>query len=448
MAASFSNVISAQALQSGDDQAAEFQQKLGSVRIKWEKYEATDRIADQLRVLQFDNSAVNAAVLIGNVGLLRALVEATSSLDGNALRWVLTVLCEALRADSSAFHACEQALYQRMNFYESLMMVVSKEKPDSYSADKAAWLLSAVMAQVPSMFDVDKHVGRLLEKLTEESGPFSSYGFLDAVTNLLKADSYRKAVWANRRVKDCILKVDPKKDSVPVLYKSLFAIWMLSFDDEIAAGLKDFEVAEIVKDTLNHSRVEKVVRICLILLKNFLANKVLCEEIADASMLEAVQQLEVEKWRDLELYDDIRETAQQINVQVQEMTNFDRYMRELASGKLKWGPLHEGKFWAENINKFELNNFQPVKDLFNLMNKSKPIACPTTMAVACRDIGEFVTLHPLGKQKVAELHIKELVMHLMQEHEHDSAYREVRREALLCCQKIMLNKWQDLDKAN
>jgi hypothetical protein len=28
----------------------------------------------------------------------------------------------------------------------------------------------------------------------------------------------------------------------------------------------------------------------------------------------------------------------------------------------------------------------------------------------------------------------------------DTYYREVRREALLCCQKIMLNKWQDMEK--
>ena len=34
----------------------------------------------------------------------------------------------------------------------------------------------------------------------------------------------------------------------------------------------------------------------------------------------------------------------------------------------------------------------------------------TTLAVACHDLGEFVTLHPLGKKKVAQLQVKEKAM--------------------------------------
>jgi len=65
------------------------------------------------------------------------------------------------------------------------------------------------------------------------------------------------------------------------------------------------------------------------------------------------------------------------------------------------------------------------------------------LAVACHDLGEFVAMHPLGKKKVAQLNIKEQVMELMGS--TDPSYREVRREALLCCQKLMLNKWQEMD---
>jgi len=67
---------------------------------------------------------------------------------------------------------------------------------------------------------------------------------------------------------------------------------------------------------------------------------------------------------------------------------------------------------------------------------------PTTLAVACHDIGEFVSLHPLGKKQAGRLGVKERVMELMASPDQDK--RDVRREALLCCQKIMLNKWQDV----
>jgi len=45
-----------------------------------------------------------------------------------------------------------------------------------------------------------------------------------------------------------------------------------------------------------------------------------------------------------------------------------------------------------------------------------------------------------------KLGVKERVMMLMSSNDPDK--REVRREALLCCQKIMLNKWQEVASAD
>merc|ERR1712176_1721414 len=108
-------------------------------------------------------------------------------------------------------------------------------------------------------------------------------------------------------------------------------------------------------------------------------------------------QLEYEKWRDAELYDDIRDMSAQIQTRVQEMSNFDRYERELREGRLKWGFIHSSKFWAENVLKFEQNDWRALKLLAALLYSDDP----TTLAVACPDLGEFVTLHPLGKRQIA-----------------------------------------------
>lgn len=51
-------------------------------------------------------------------------------------------------------------------------------------------------------------------------------------------------------------------------------------------------------------------------------------------------------------------------------------------------------------------------------------------------------MHPLGKKQIADLGVKDRVMKLMSS--SAPTYKEVRREALLCCQKIMLHKWQDV----
>merc|ERR1712039_1062781 len=191
-----------------------------------------------------------------------------------------------------------------------------------------------------------------------------------------------------------------------------------------------------MKAILIHSRTEKVVRLTLTVLKNFLTNKGISEEIAEEGLLDAVQNLEYEKWRDAELYEEIRDTSQLIAQKVQEISNFDRYERELQTGKLKWGFVHSSKFWTENVNKFETNDFRAIKQLAALLNDMR--TDKTTLAVACHDLGEFVTLHPLGKKKLSQLQVKERVMELMSSTSADD--REVRREALLCCQKMMLNK--------
>ena len=114
-----------------------------------------------------------------------------------------------------------------------------------------------------------------------------------------------------------------------------------------------------IKEIISTVRVEKVVRISLIALKALLKNKEVCEEVVIAGVYDAVSNLEFEKWRDAELYDEIRDMGLQIANYVHELSSFDRYERELQSGQLRWGFLHTSKFWGENVAKllFGYENF-------------------------------------------------------------------------------------------
>merc|ERR1712187_16980 len=159
------------------------------------------------------------------------------------------------------------------------------------------------------------------------------------------------------------------------------------------------------------------------------------------NMLDAVRNLEYEKWRDAEFYDDINEMVQMIGAQVQEISNFERYEKDLNSGKLTWGFIHTPKFFGENIMKFEQNDFRALQKLKAILISRE--SDPTSLAVACHDIGEFVALHPIGKKKVTQMELKEPIMELMTANLPE--LREARREALLCCQKIMLNKWMEVE---
>lgn len=411
----------------------------------WSKFSAT-KDAALLSLLKLRENATesNKAACLANPTLLHLCMVALQVDDDAALSYVLTVLYNMLREDSSCYKIFEDAVKTGTDM-TPLCDLLKRQRLSKYVADKSAWVLSAVMAHQSRSFDMGK-VSDFVKAV--DGSACSELGKVEAFVNLLKSADYRVAIFKQHPavVATIFSKMEPTAPSA-ILYKSMFALWMLSFSDEIVSGMKGGElmigleanVIKKLKEILLSCRVEKVIRLSLTVLKNLLGNKALCEEIVKEGLLEPVQALEYEKWRDAELYEEIPSVVSKINAEVKDLSSFDRYEDELKSGVLSWGYLHTSKFWAENITKFETGEFRAIHTLARCLESSDP----KTLAVACHDIGEFVSLHPAGKKVVAGMpDVKSKVMTLMADDSKD--YREVRREALLCCQKIMLNKWQDL----
>jgi hypothetical protein len=175
----------------------------------------------------------------------------------------------------------------------------------------------------------------------------SSKGMVDAVAHLLKNDDFRQIVWGGRGVKELILKVQQGPPS-PIVNKSIVCVWLLSFEGDILKEFEKFDAATKLQDVFQASRVEKVIRISLAALRNCLKNQSLATDIVEQGTLEALQQLEYEEWRDAELYDDIQDMCSQLGTRVSELSNFDRYEKELSTGNPQWGFIHSEKFWNES----------------------------------------------------------------------------------------------------
>lgn len=52
------------------------------------------------------------------------------------------------------------------------------------------------------------------------------------------------------------------------------------------------------------------------------------------------------------------------------------------------------QFWRENVGLFEERDFQILRVLLKLLESSRQ---PRTLAVACHDLGQFITYYPAGK---------------------------------------------------
>jgi V-type H+-transporting ATPase subunit H len=70
------------------------------------------------------------------------------------------------------------------------------------------------------------------------------------------------------------------------------------------------------------------------------------------------------------------------------------YTKEVESGKLYWSQVHKEKFWRENVNRFEENDFSLVISLIKFLDSLDV----ETVAVACYDLGEFCRFYQGGKK--------------------------------------------------
>lgn len=116
-------------------------------------------------------------------------------------------------------------------------------------------------------------------------------------------------------------------------------------------------------------------------------------------------------------------------------SSYEKYLKELETEKLTFGPCHTAKFWKEHIKKTENNNFQVIEKLISLLDSEDE----TTQAVACFDLGEFSRLHPFSKTILENFDGKTKLMKMI-----EIENPIVKENALVAIQKLMINNWQIL----
>jgi V-type H+-transporting ATPase subunit H len=356
-------------------------------------------------------------------------------------KYMFTVLVEVCRENTSNYDKFTAAL-PSVPMVDKMLNALKSSSTESYTADKIGYFLTALMAHEPDYFgdasgsdeDAAEYEARM-EKVLQTtrvvmSSTASQLGKLEALSNLLKVAGFRKAVVSCQSAVLTLTSVNGKAPSA-CLYRAAFCYWLLSGSPSVLG--RGEELAERLREFLTESRSEKVIRVCLLALKNYLMDKTMCGFIVEAGTLPAVQQLEYEKWRDVELYAEIKDVAALISSEQSTHSNYDRYVRELESGAMKPGSVHSERFWLDNVKKFEADNFSAIRRLVAYI--ADPNVDPTTLCLAIRDLGEFARLHPFGKMVIQKVNAKPPVMHRMQ-----NQNREVAREALLCVQKMMLTQ--------
>lgn len=185
---------------------------------------------------------------------------------------------------------------------------------------------------------------------------------------------------------------------------------------------------------------EKVVRICLVSLKNLFeyARKEFADDIIGVGLPRLLQTLSQRKFKDDDVTNDITALQDGLSVMIKELSSFDVYLKEVSSGRLSRSPVHSEDFFRENHNKFQQLGYTPVKQLCELLDSKDEV----TTEMAAFDLGEFARFHPDGKRIIQKLNAKSRLMLLMS---HPN--KTIAKQALLAVQKLMVTNWEGLNKA-
>eukprot|EP00249_Psilotum_nudum_P006869 c20124_g1_i1 orf=272-1705(+) len=219
---------------------------------------------------------------------------------------------------------------------------------------------------------------------------------------------------------------------IQLLYEATLCMWLLSFFEAAVDAIASTRILPRLLDVLKTTTKEKVVRVTVLTIKNLISKGVLASQMVELGLPKIVQSLKLQAWSDEDLTEALASLEESLKGSVKKLSSFDKYKQEVLSGNLDWTSMHKDPgFWSENILKFEDNNFQVLRILLTILDTSKE---PKTLSIACYDIAHFIQNHPSGRGIVLDLKGKDRVMSLMN-HEN----QDVRKEALICAQKLLLS---------
>jgi len=262
---------------------------------------------------------------------------------------------------------------------------------------------------------------------------------------LLRIDSYRLAFVSVDGVAT-LVSVLSGRVNFQIQYQLAFCLWVTSFNPDLATRLNKFGVIPILADILSDAQKEKVSRIILAVFRNLIekptepeVKKENCISLVQCKVMKQLELLEQRKFDDEDIQEDITFLTERMTASVQDLSSYDEYVTEVRAGRLEWSPVHRSeKFWRENAAKFNDKNYELLKLLLALLETSKD---PLVLSVACFDLGEYVRHYQRGKHVLEQLGGKTMVMALLG---HDDP--NVRYEALLAVQKLMVHNWEYLGK--
>lgn len=431
------------------------QQQVGEIRntvIKWQSYVKSQMISQE--DYEFI-SAYDSADAAGREKILKEQRAQCAKTFLNLLahvskdqtiQYILIMIDDMLQEDRSRVDIfLEHAAKKKESVWGPFLNMLNR--PDGFIENMTSRIIAKMACYAPDKMDSSDlkfYLTWLKDQLKANSDDYMQ-SVARCLQMLLRIDEYRFAFVSVDGI-STLLSVLSSRANFQVQYQLIFCLWVLTYNTMLAEKMNKFNVIPILADILSDSVKEKVTRIILAVFRNLIEKpedgqvaKEHCIAMVQCKVLKQLSLLEQRKFDDEDIQADILFLNEKLQASVQDLSSFDEYGTEVKSGRLEWSPVHKSaKFWRENASRLNEKNHELLRILIHLLESSKD---PLVLSVASFDIGEYVRHYPRGKNVIEQLGGKQLVMQLLS-HEDPN----VRYEALLAVQKLMVHNWEYLGK--
>ncbi|GAV05740.1 hypothetical protein RvY_15821 [Ramazzottius varieornatus] len=362
------------------------------------------------------------------------------------VQYLLTMIDDILQEDRSRvdiFH--DYAHRENTTVWRLFLPLVNRQDP--FIVNQAGRIIAKLACWSNELMegaDLHFYLAFLKEQLRMPNNEYKQ-ATARCLQMLLRVDEYRQAFSSVDGV-TTLLNALSTSSNFQIQYQLVFCLWCMTFNPDLAERMNKYNVIPVLAAVLQDSQKEKVFRIILATFRNLLEKpedlQVVQENavaMVHGKVLKNLSLLQTRKFDDQDILDDITYLDEKLQASVQDLSSFDEYVSELKSGRLEWSPVHKSeRFWRENAHSFNDKNYEILKILVRLLEISKD---PLILSVAVHDIGEYVRCYPRGKSVIEQIGGKQLAMTLLT---HEDA--NVRYQALLAVQKMMVQNWEYLGK--
>jgi len=428
-------------------------QEVRNQRINWQSYLQSQMIAkeDFEFISRFDGADANTrAGLIQQdpLQLPKTFMNLLSQISKDStIQYLLTLLDDLLQEDKSRVEIFKNyAAKKNESVWTQLLTMLNR--PVGFIMNMTSRVIAKMACwsrELMTGSDLQFYLTWLKDQLKAPNNEYIQ-SVARCLQMMLRIDQYRISFVALDGI-TAIVAVLKSKVNFQIQYQLSFCLWVMTFNTSIAERLNKTGVIPVLADILADAQKEKVSRIILAVFRNLIEKpeeistiKENCISMVQCKVMKQLEFLEQKKFEDEDIQSDIEFLKEKMEMSLQDLSSFDEYVSEVRSGRLEWSPVHRSeKFWRENAHRLNDANYELLRILIGLLENTQ--ASELILSVACFDLGEYVRHYPRGKHVLEQLHGKTMVMSLLSHKDHN-----VRYEALLAVQKLMVHNWEYLGR--